>query len=220
MIDRVFYINMDRSTDRRASIERVIAEMGWSGIAERIPGVVWTGLIPKGFGFRNPPAEYGCAMSHTLALRRVVETGAKRALILEDDAVIVDKDHLQTLLANLPEDGDIVHMDHVGRKRGQTRASDIWDAGYWWKKLARTGSAACYVVSARAAVVLVNRMDPSVPGKVFGGREGTADHVLYRCLDLNTYDPKASGMTQAEMTFQSTIRNSKHQRPIFGDGAV
>jgi GR25 family glycosyltransferase involved in LPS biosynthesis len=219
VIDRVFYINLDRSTDRRVSIERVIAEMGWTEIAERIPGVAWTGPVPTWFGFRNPPAEYGCAMSHTIALRRVVETGATRALILEDDAVIVDKGHLQNLLNNLPEDGDIVHLDHLGRKRGQTYKVD--DAGLWWKKDRRTGSTACYVVSAKSAGLLIDRMDPSIPGKVFNKDcPGAADHVLHRCLDLNTYDAKASGLVQAETTFQSTIRNNKYQQPVFGDGNV
>lgn len=212
MIDRVFYINMDRSVDRRASIERVIAEMGWTGIAERIPGVVWTGPIPKGFGFRNPPAEYGCAMSHAIALRRAAETGAKRALILEDDAVIVDKDHLQRLLANLPEDGDIVYLDHVGRRRGST--GKTWDAGLWWRKDRRTSSATCYIVTARSVRILAEQMDPSTPGKVFS-YSGMADDVLYKSTDLKVYDPKNSGLGPAIELFESTIKNNKRQRTIF-----
>jgi GR25 family glycosyltransferase involved in LPS biosynthesis len=79
-----FYINLDRSTDRRAEIEGEIARYGLTARYRRFPAA--DGNI---LGFSNPhlsSAEIGCFTSHLLLLQQNI--GSPLHLhIVEDDAI-------------------------------------------------------------------------------------------------------------------------------------
>lgn len=74
--DKVYYINMDQRTDRRAQIENQLRLMSIpEDIWQRIPGVV------ASFG------ALGCSKAHASALQHAYNMQYKRILILEDDFV-------------------------------------------------------------------------------------------------------------------------------------
>lgn len=98
---QVFYINLDKDTERRESMERQLSSQGLR--YERIPGVYGRELNKKALencysarrALRRQSrkltcAEIGCALSHIHVYRRIVEQALPYALILEDDVVIPD----------------------------------------------------------------------------------------------------------------------------------
>jgi len=71
----VFYINLDRRTDRRAEIEGELARIGIE--AERFPGIPTT------------PGIIGCGKCHSGVLKEAKARGYKNVLVLEDDFMLL-----------------------------------------------------------------------------------------------------------------------------------
>jgi len=84
-IDKIFYINLDRRTDRRDLIEMDLAKIGLD--AERFPGIPFE------------PGIVGCGKSHLAVIKMAKERGYKNVLILEDDfTFLVSKEELDVAL--------------------------------------------------------------------------------------------------------------------------
>lgn len=114
----IYYINLDRSTDRRACLESDLAALGWT--AKRIPAVTPTTLhrvvhvkladtVP-----RNRWIEWSVIASHLTAFEALVASSAPWALILEDDidlrAVSTWSFDLNALAAAFPADAGVVQL--------------------------------------------------------------------------------------------------------------
>jgi len=81
-IAKIYYINLNRRTDRRTQIENEMSRMGL--IAERIPASEQY----------NPVA--GCLISHLTALKKARAEGYENVLIFEDDFIfLVDRNELE-----------------------------------------------------------------------------------------------------------------------------
>lgn len=86
-IDKIFYINLDRRTDRRDLIEMDLAKIGLN--AERFPGIQFE------------PGIVGCGKSHLAVMKMAKERGYKNVLILEDDfTFLVSKEEFDVALEN------------------------------------------------------------------------------------------------------------------------
>jgi glycosyl transferase family 25 len=84
-IDKIFYINLDRRTDRRDLIEMDLAKIGLE--AERFVGIPFE------------PGIVGCGKSHLAVMKMAKERGYKNVLILEDDfTFLVSKEELDVAL--------------------------------------------------------------------------------------------------------------------------
>ena len=84
-IDKIFYINLDRRTDRRDLIEMDLAKIGLN--AERFSGIPFE------------PGIVGCGKSHLAVMKMAKERGYKNVLILEDDfTFLVSKEELDVAL--------------------------------------------------------------------------------------------------------------------------
>ena len=85
-IDHIFYINLEKRTDRRAEIEQELLKIGLVG--ERF------NAIPTSSGI------VGCGYSHLAVLKLAKERNYKNVLILEDDfQFLVQKEELEKELA-------------------------------------------------------------------------------------------------------------------------
>lgn len=114
-----FYINRDCDNDRRASIERQLAETGV--VPERIAAI--NALEVPGdlrhFFFDGDkltaplnPGEVGCYASHLKSLRSILEKNLDYALILEDDALVPSDitTIVKDITERLPPTWDVVHL--------------------------------------------------------------------------------------------------------------
>ena len=98
-IDHIFYINLDRRTDRRAEMEAQLEEYG-------LPYERFSGVETPGQGI------VGCGLSHTAVLKLAKERGYKNVLILEDDFdFLVTKDELENHLKQMFEHDPPISFD-------------------------------------------------------------------------------------------------------------
>jgi GR25 family glycosyltransferase involved in LPS biosynthesis len=94
-----YYINLDHRTDRRAEIEKELADKGIS--AERIPA------------FKTTPGCIGCSLSHIAALKLARERGLEAVMIFEDDfTFLISKDEWDRLFSLLPASYDVVMLSY------------------------------------------------------------------------------------------------------------
>ncbi|UUP16292.1 glycosyltransferase family 25 protein [Nitratireductor thuwali] len=108
---KIYYINLDRSPDRRQFMNDQFHAFGLP--AERIPAVdgehIDLGSHPES---GLSPGEIGCFLSHRAAWKKLVESSDPNAIIFEDDAHL--SPDLPRLLADmswLPADAMIVKLD-------------------------------------------------------------------------------------------------------------
>jgi glycosyl transferase family 25 len=130
---RCLYINLDRSTDRRAEVE---AELVTAGVqAERVTGFdgkVSLGVEPTTYrawrralvGSPLNAAEIGCVESHRRALRRLVDAGDAFGVILEDDVALLPgfRDAVEELISDTAG-WDVVRLEW--RKFGVLADPDV-----------------------------------------------------------------------------------------------
>ena len=113
-------INLDSSVDRWTRFQKEQERLGLQ--FERISAVYGRDLTeeqlaaitkPRGIGYLYPmtPSEYGCFLSHRKAWQRIVDSGERWGVVLEDDVVFADE--LADLLNHddwLPENADVVQL--------------------------------------------------------------------------------------------------------------
>jgi len=86
-IDRIFYINLDKRSDRRELIENELKKYDLTHMSERFIGIPFE------------PGIVGCGKSHLAVMKLAKERGYKNVLILEDDfAFLVEKSGLESAL--------------------------------------------------------------------------------------------------------------------------
>lgn len=105
MIDKIFYINLDRRPDRNTNVQNFLQQFNLQLIAQRISAVDGSKLnldhVPKTIisekgihdakdkskktGIPLTPGGIGCALSHRTVWEHIITQNLKSALILEDD---------------------------------------------------------------------------------------------------------------------------------------
>ena len=89
--ERIFYINLEHRTDRRAEIEGELDKMGLAHSFERFPAIRHETI-----------GGVGCGRSHIEVLKLAKEHGYKQILVLEDEFMFtVDKHEFEQGLAQL-----------------------------------------------------------------------------------------------------------------------
>jgi glycosyl transferase family 25 len=165
----VYVINLDKDTDRLATVSASLKALGIA--FQRLPAIVGAPHLEDPekvdlarFRSRNrikqPRAgEVGCYLSHVRALEELVANGAPWGVVLEDDAQCLEG--LPEVLRELGsvDDWDIAKLFcfHRGtpitvRRLGNGRSLCV--------HLTRTTSCAAYAVTRRAAQVLIPRLIP------------------------------------------------------------
>lgn len=114
----IYYINLDRSIDRREKIEDQFNKYGVENVT-RISAVdgkqlssMKEGTVPElgsySNSFRMTPRELGCTLSHLKAIKQAYESGLENVLIFEDDVSLDlmplwEVKKLSELVEKLPE---------------------------------------------------------------------------------------------------------------------
>lgn len=157
---RVFYINLDRRTDRRAYMEAQFEALGLP--AERFPAttpadISAADLAPATYGDARrclTPTEIATSISHQRVWRRMIEDGNPHALVLEDDCELSPR--FPAFLAEIDRAGSVPGLVRLEtRLRSQIlsrRATrSVLDIGLHRPFTWEWGSAA-YIISAEEAL--------------------------------------------------------------------
>lgn len=185
MAPLIYVINLDRDTERMASIHDNLTRLGLP--FERLSAVMgkdvpeWEKLVDlSAYAWRNrldtPRAgEVGCYLSHLKAMETFLRTDAPWCVILEDDVEVLPA--CGEVLRSLGEkdDWDLVKLFnfHSGLPV-QKRALGL--GHHLVVHLTRTTSSAAYVVNRRAAESLLKSMRPI---------SEQVDHALDRPWETN-----------------------------------
>jgi GR25 family glycosyltransferase involved in LPS biosynthesis len=123
-IDVVYWINLNRSTKRKSSMEKLLNDNEFAGIPnERInafdgklePETVFDKLIIM--NKTQSDTEYACLLSHLDTIRKINDSKYEVALILEDDATLEYKKYwkktVREIMANAPPDWEIIMLNYI-----------------------------------------------------------------------------------------------------------
>lgn len=92
-LDKIFYINLDKRTDRRIEIEDELQQYNLYDNAERFPAI-----------YTPEQGILGCTMSHLAVIKLAKERKYKQVLILEDDFYfIIPKEEFENELTTFFE---------------------------------------------------------------------------------------------------------------------
>jgi glycosyl transferase family 25 len=151
MAPLIYVINLDRDTERMASIRDNLTRLGLG--FERLPAVMgkdvpeWEKLV------------VGCYLSHLKAMETFLKTDAPWCVILEDDVEVLPAcaDVLRSLAEK--DDWDLVKLFnfHSGMP---VKKRELVGGHRLVAHLTRTTSSAAYVVNRRAAESLLRSMRP------------------------------------------------------------
>lgn len=165
----IYVINLDRDTERLASVCGNLAALGLA--FKRVPAVLgkeilnWEDLVDlPAYAWRNRldiprPGEVGCYLSHLKAMETFLRTDAPWCVILEDDVEVLPScvDVLRSLSEK--DDWDLVKLFNF--HSGLPVKKRALAGGYHLvAHLTRTTSAAAYVVNRRAAETLLKSIRP------------------------------------------------------------
>jgi glycosyl transferase family 25 len=179
----IYYINLASRPDRCAFMEEQFARLGLS--AERIEAVTPADLTDQQVStYCNPlrsrsmtQAQYCCNLSHAKAWDRIASSGADRAVIFEDDAVLSPS--LPSFLGQLTDiDIDVLRLETYPQDRRAFSRSDAPIAGGFTLRecIERGAGSAGYVMSREAAIAASSR-----------------ENFHYRIVDGYLFDPFGFG---------------------------
>jgi glycosyl transferase family 25 len=149
-ISKIFYINLDKRTDRRQEIETELNRMGLE--AERYAAIhtPHSGIV-------------GCGYSHLNVLKKARDLNLENVLILEDDFMFLvdretfDKEINQFFESELGKDFDVLMISYIVQK-----SRDV--EGYTnVKKVIDGQTASGYIVNKRYYNTIIDLYDWAIP---------------------------------------------------------
>jgi len=197
-VDSIYYINLDRSKDRRTAMEEMFKDNVFYGKPiQRIEAIdgkdpteeVYDKLIIK--TKRNTKLEYACLLSHLTAIRTFAEsTLYENALILEDDMTLELKKFwrksLYSVIENAPSDWEIIQLCYI---TGGVLRTEYTLNNYQRNRYGAIASMGAYIINKTAAKKLMTEMYDPVTNKYTLRDYHTheADHYLFKVLRTYTY---------------------------------
>ena len=142
-----YYINLDRSKDRRGAMEKRFANL------KRVEGVDGRNLnIPKEILRRCKMSVFqiACLQSHLKAIKTAYDNGDEEALIMEDD-IYADyfkrwEKSIQQIVNNKPKDAECIQL-HCSMK-SEVRKMLMMNTDYSrWKRCDKRNSTGCYYIT-------------------------------------------------------------------------
>jgi GR25 family glycosyltransferase involved in LPS biosynthesis len=197
-IDIVYYINLNRSKERKETMEKMFQDTVFLGkpiqriqaIDGKDPGEpVFDKLVLN--QKLNTKLEYACFLSHLTAIRTFAESALyENALILEDDVTLEFKKFwkksLRTIIDEAPADWEIIQLCYI---TGGVLRADYTLNNYQRNRYGGIASMAAYIINKKAAQKLMTEMYDPVSGKytVRDYHTHEADHYLYKVLKTYVY---------------------------------
>lgn len=194
-IDCIYWINLDRSIDRRKHMEEMFMDPVFSGKPiKRISAEDGTSIVLRDKimmkNKKNTNLEYACLVSHLNTIKIFSETEYDIALIFEDDVTLEFKQFwkksLKTIIDDAPSDWEIIQLCYITK---QVLTYDYTLNNYKKNKYGDIASMAAYIIKNSSAKKFIHdTYDPETEGyKLLDYHTHEADHYIYKCLRTYTY---------------------------------
>jgi len=189
-IDVIYWINLDRSQDRRQKMEkmfedpvfkgkkivRISAVDGKASNIDQILNASFEGMKPDNF----TKVEYACLLSHLNAIREFSKSNDETALIMEDDTTLEYKPYwkksVKQIMENAPSDWEIIQLcinTHTIPQKIYTKQNG--------NTYFSTGA---YIINKNGAKSIINQSDKHGLNQNIGH---SADVYLYLITNTYTY---------------------------------
>lgn len=161
----IYYINLDRSLDRRIFMENQFRKCNISNYT-RVPAVDGKELtradpwcLYRGLKILNEypqlnNGEIGCVMSHLLAIQTAFDAGDEISVIMEDDCLFTTmafwKKPLPDIIKNAPADWEILQLFRHSHQDG------FGNFDYFFYQEVYTPSTSCYVINREGMRKILN----------------------------------------------------------------
>lgn len=110
---KFYYINLDRSPDRKERMEKMFTQYKLS--FERIQAV--DGKELSSWDDRLNPYEHGCTLSHLKAIEKFYKSGEEYGIICEDDMTLefypLWKKPIRKVIQEAPNDWEIIMLGYI-----------------------------------------------------------------------------------------------------------
>jgi GR25 family glycosyltransferase involved in LPS biosynthesis len=194
-INSIYWINLDRSTERRKLMNEVLKDEVFDDMKKhRVKA--FDGLDSKFEKYlqknvenvnldKNTLKEYACLLSHIKAIQEFVKSGDDIAIIFEDDVSMEFKKYWKTTLeeciCNAPKDWKILQLYYFlgARKKLETNIYTKWHDTMW--------SALSYVINKKGAKQILKHLIKN--NKISLDLPSVTSHVadVYIYSKLKTY---------------------------------
>lgn len=186
-IDIIYWINLDRSVNRRNDIEEMFQDKSFYNIPnKRIPAIDGkTEYLDSilnyyfyNFKYEIDNKEYGCILSHLLAILEFNNSNYEIALIIEDDMTIKFKQHwkepIKTCISNAPDDWEILQLTYL-------TYNNYIPSDMYTRSSGGSGTGA-YLISKKGANKLINLLYNNNKFNLNDKGYAVADYLLYNHL--------------------------------------
>jgi len=184
-VDVIYWINLDRSEDRKKSMEEMFEDSVFNGkkiirisaVDGKSPDIdnIINSNFEKVYLDKYTKIEYACALSHVNALRKFAKSEHQIALIMEDDMTLEYKPYwkksIKEIINNAPEDWNIIQLTYIINDKLPDKIYEKNNNKYF--------STAAYIINKNninIIPILPNKIKTDVPA---------ADYYLYDIF--NTY---------------------------------
>uniref|UniRef100_A0A6C0B713 Glycosyl transferase family 25 domain-containing protein n=1 Tax=viral metagenome TaxID=1070528 RepID=A0A6C0B713_9ZZZZ len=210
-IDVIYWINLDRSKDRRKRMKKMFKDPAFNGKKiirisavdgkspdiDQVLNANFDGMQPEKF----TKVEYACTLSHLNAIKQFSESNDQVALIMEDDMTLEYKKYwkksTKEIMNKAPNDWEIIQLcinsNTIPRKMYTKQKGDTYFS---------TGS---YIINQTGAKKIINQKSKNILNNHIGH---SADVYLY--LMTNTYVYKYPYFTYKYKT-RSTIHQNHEE---------
>lgn len=163
-INKVFYINLDKRTGRRAEIEDELVNKFKYTRAERFAGILYK------------PGIFGCTMSHICLFRKMIANNWDTMMVFEDDAqLLTDRESIDSHINVFLED-DQLDILCIGNSCGENEPyNELMNRCF------NTQTTSCYVIKKKFVKTLLECYfdDPSKAFTLPEDSQELGSHISY-----------------------------------------
>ena len=196
-IDIIYWINLDRSIDRRKTMELVLSNFDIKNVRIKASdgklesdSAIYDSFICN--KFVNTKLEYACLLSHLNTIKEFANSNNNIALIMEDDvslefSIYWDKS-LSTIINNAPKDWEIIMVGFMPTPLVDTFAQNLYqDNTHNKNKNNILYSTFSYIINKKGAQKFMNKLieNNKYNLNLYSGHE--ADVFIYKLIQTYTY---------------------------------
>jgi GR25 family glycosyltransferase involved in LPS biosynthesis len=185
-INVIYWINLDRSTERRNNMENIFADGSFDNIEKiRFPAIDGKNenlvdsildVPKKSISY----VEYACLLSHLEAIHTFLNSDYENALIMEDDVTLDFKKYwkkdLKEIIDNAPMDWEIIMLTYISNKIPEEEY--IFNRNEYW-------SAMAYIINKKGAKRLIENTYIDNKYKIDPSINNESDQYIFQ--KINTY---------------------------------